>query len=299
MITILLVSVGLLIVFVLCPLIWLCQLAPRSDPIDRAVLAPVVAIALFAACSGIAQFVPWSFRLQATAAFVLLASSVLLLALRRVREELARCLRRAWRLLVPAACCFLAVAAFGVVQGDPPATLAYPGTLLSARRGEPSAGSPLPRWRRAATPTPDRSDDGRILRALGLRGPHAARRCSCGKRGVRHRRQHAEATHLDAAAREARTGGTGPPRLLADAPRARAAQRVGRHRDRATRARRSTASVPHSSRVSWLRRTRSSSRTRSSRGRRCSPRTSCCCITHTCASVGAAFSPAVPPDWRT
>ena len=109
--TILLTSVVLYVLFVVCPLIWLCHFAPTSDPFDRAALAPVVAVVVFAASSGVAQLVPWSFRLQAMVISGVVASSLILLLVRDVRDELAHCLRRAWGLLAPAACCFLAVAA--------------------------------------------------------------------------------------------------------------------------------------------------------------------------------------------
>ena len=47
------------------------------------------------------------------------------------RASVRRSATTAWYLLVPYALCFIAVAAFGVVQGDPVDTVAYPGSLIS------------------------------------------------------------------------------------------------------------------------------------------------------------------------
>ncbi len=127
-------AVALLFVFLGAAVVWTCALPRKLSPDDRVALAPVVAILFFAALTATALVVPWNFATQSTLGLVAwTVGALVLLGRPAVRGSVIECGRRSWILLVPVACCFLAVAAFGTVQGDPPDTVAYPGSILSAR----------------------------------------------------------------------------------------------------------------------------------------------------------------------
>ena len=135
MTTTLLAAAALLVLFVGGGLVWTCALGrDRLDEVDLAALAPAVAVVAAAGLTLTALVVPWSFTAQSVAgALVWVVGALLLLARLPVRRAVQRTLRAAWPVLVPFVLCVFAVAAFGVVQGDPRDTVAYPGTVLSAR----------------------------------------------------------------------------------------------------------------------------------------------------------------------
>jgi hypothetical protein len=132
----LLTALALLVTLVGGGLVWTCALAPdRLADADRAALAPAIAFVAAALLTLTALVVPWTFAAQSTVGAVLwvAGAGVLLVARPAVRSAVHRCLTTSWYLLVPFALCFVAVGAFGVVQGDPVDTVAYPGSLVSAR----------------------------------------------------------------------------------------------------------------------------------------------------------------------
>jgi hypothetical protein len=134
MTTLLVAATVLLVALPGAGVVWVCAAWPRLAPEDRVVCAPVLAVLFFALLTFLALILPWGFHLTATIGFVAwVGGAAVLLARREARAVVGATFARAWVLVVPLACCFLAVAAFSAVQGDPPATVAYPGSVVSAR----------------------------------------------------------------------------------------------------------------------------------------------------------------------
>jgi len=135
MIVTLLAAAGLLVALPGASLVWICAMAGRRlGDSDRVALAPVVGIVAAALLTASALVFPWSFGAQCTAGMVVWVggAGALLLDSRR-RAAVARCVTSSWVLILPLALAVFAVATFGAVQGDPRDTVAYPGSLVSAR----------------------------------------------------------------------------------------------------------------------------------------------------------------------
>ena len=113
-------------------ILWLHGLTAGWDTRDQVAFAPAAAVVFFAVVAGVGVLAPWDFQVTAIVGMAVWVTGAATLGWRS-RHELVTTVRARWLLVLPFVLGFLAVAAFGAVQGDPPHVVAMPRTLLSAR----------------------------------------------------------------------------------------------------------------------------------------------------------------------